>query len=218
MKEEKKGRMALFIENMLAYGATTALAKVVPLVMLPIITKMLTNTADYGRYDMYNTIVEFGSNIAILGLYDAMFREYFERANDLYKKKVTNTAFNIVCISSVAVFIILCVFRTLFSQIFFGNAKNVDIILLSAISVTIMGIKTIVAAPIRMENRRKLYINISLTGTIVFYLVTLIFVMLGYNYAGMIYANIIYAFGLLVVQWIFTHNHFSFFCLDHYGQ
>ena len=214
MSEKKKGRLALFVENMLAYGATTTLAKVVPLIMLPIITKLLTDTADYGRYDMYNTIVEFGTNIAVLGMYDAMFREFFERDDISYKKKVTNTAFNIVCISSLVVSFVLCLFNVTFSNLFFGDKRSGIIVILSGLTVLIMGIKTIVAAPIRMENRRKLYVAISLLGTIAYYGLALTFVLAGYNYAGMIYANMVYALGLLVVQYLFTYKHFSFLKYD----
>ena len=72
-------RKKLFIENFLAYGALNALDKIVPLVMLPIVTRLITDTGDYGRFEMFNTIVGFGSSFAVLGMYDAMFREYFEK-------------------------------------------------------------------------------------------------------------------------------------------
>ena len=84
-------RAKLFIENFIAYGAINALDKIVPLVMLPIVTRLLTDSADYGRFEMFNTIVGFGSAFAILGIYDAMFREYFEKDDEEYKSLVTST-------------------------------------------------------------------------------------------------------------------------------
>ena len=48
-------RKRLFIENFLAYGAINALDKIVPIVMLPIVTRLITDSADYGKFEMFNT-------------------------------------------------------------------------------------------------------------------------------------------------------------------
>ena len=58
-----KQRTKLFIENFLAYGAINALDKIVPVIMLPIVTRLITDSADYGKFEMFNTIVSFGSKL-----------------------------------------------------------------------------------------------------------------------------------------------------------
>ena len=80
------------MENFFAYGLIGILQKAVPFVMLPVITRLLANTADYGMVDMYSALVELGGNIATFGLYDAVFREYFEREDVLYKKSILSSA------------------------------------------------------------------------------------------------------------------------------
>lgn len=85
-------RKKLFFENFLAYGMMSVLDKIVPFIMLPVVTRLITDTADYGRVEMFNTIVGFGTGFAVLGMYDAMFREYFEKDDSHYKNVVTSTA------------------------------------------------------------------------------------------------------------------------------
>ena len=81
------GRLRLLLENFFAYGVINVLNRIIPLLLLPVLTRLLTDTADFGRFDMFNTLVSFGSALAGLGMYDAMFREYFERDDADYKKR-----------------------------------------------------------------------------------------------------------------------------------
>lgn len=206
--KKEKNRLSLFIENMLAYGLTTVLEKLVPLIMLPIITGLLTDTADYGRYDMFNTIVQFGTNIAVLGMYDAMFREFFEKDDDNYRINVTSTAMTIVLFSSILVFLILAVFSSGFSRVFLGDSESKNIVILSAIAVVFSAYKNIVSAPIRMENKKKIYAFFSIGGSIVYYFIAILFVVNGLNYAGLIYANIIYVVISFIAYLCITKKYF----------
>ena len=72
-------RAKLFLENFFPYGFINVLNKVVPLLLLPVVTRLLPDTSSFGIFDMFNVIVGFASPLAILGLYDAMFREFFEK-------------------------------------------------------------------------------------------------------------------------------------------
>lgn len=90
-------KIKLFLENFIFYGGLSMLEKAFPFLTLPIITRLLINPADYGVADMFNLIISFGRNIAILGMYDAIFREFFEdKDNKEYQKRVTATGMNIV--------------------------------------------------------------------------------------------------------------------------
>lgn len=205
----KQGRARLFVENMLVYGLATVLEKVVPLVMLPIVTAMLVDTADYGRYDMFSTIVQFGSSIAGLGIYDAMFREFFEKDNRVYRKNITSTANCIVLLSSFFVSIMIVILKNVFSIAFMGDAGSTNVVLFASLGVLLSTNRNIIAAPIRIENRRGIYIGFSLVGSFVYYLIAIALLKMGYNYMGMIYANIIYSVLLLISYFSFTHKHFS---------
>ena len=116
-------RAKLLIENFLAYGAINVLNKVIPLLLLPVITRLLSDPSDFGVFDMYNLIISFGSPLAMLGIYDAMFREYFEKDEQQYRYNVTTTANKIILMTSIVIALILIIFSKTFSNLFFGENK-----------------------------------------------------------------------------------------------
>ena len=79
-------KFKLFIENFLVYGLGGIISKLIPLIMVPIVTRLMPNTEYYGISDLSNTVVQFGSAIAVIGMYDAMYRMFFEKEDEEYKK------------------------------------------------------------------------------------------------------------------------------------
>jgi len=212
--DKAKSRLKLFVENIFSYGFISVLGKLIPLIMLPIVTALLTNTADYGRYDMFLTIVEFGSSLALLGIYDAMFREFFEKENDDYKKKVTFNALAIVSCSSLIISIVLLLFNRYFSILFFGDTNHGLVVMLASLGVFLIAIRTIIAAPTRMQNKRMVFMISNVIGVIIYYLISILFVWLGYSYFGLIAAYIIYVSMLLVFFLILNFAYFKKTQLD----
>ena len=67
-------KLRLFLENFLVYGVGGVISKLVPLIMVPIVTRLMPDTTYYGLSDMSNTIISFASAFAIMGMYDSMYR------------------------------------------------------------------------------------------------------------------------------------------------
>ena len=59
--------------------------------MVPVITRIMPSPVYYGISDLSNTIISIGSVGAILGMYDAMYRYFFEKEDDTYKKEICST-------------------------------------------------------------------------------------------------------------------------------
>lgn len=159
-----KSRFKLFLENMIFYGGLSMLTKALPFITLPIITRLLPDSSSYGIADMFNLIISFGTALAILGMYDAIFREFFEdKENKVYQKKVTSTGFNIVVMSSIIVFLMICLFNKKLSLLLFDNIKFGNLIVLSGLGVILSAFSSILASPTRMRNQRRtfLYTGIS---------------------------------------------------------
>ena len=76
-------KLRLLAENFLIYGVGGVISKMVPLIMTPIIVRLMPDSACYGVNDLSNTIVSFASAIAVFGMYDAMFR-YLFHGSDIY--------------------------------------------------------------------------------------------------------------------------------------
>ena len=201
-------RARLFLENFLAYGFINVLNKIIPLLLLPVITRMLTDPSDFGVYDMYNLIIGFGSPLAMLGMYDAMFREFFEKDDEQYRYNVTSTANRIVLVTSTLMCALLLIFNSSFSTLFFGNIKYGNIVIFSALTMFISANSGIIAAPTRIQNQKKVYITSGLLHSISYYLVAISLIYYGYSYFGMIYANIATALILLIFFWYLNKNYF----------
>lgn len=184
-------RTKLFLENFLAYGFINTLNKIIPFLLLPVITRMLSEPSDYGIYDMYNTIIGFGSPLAMLGMCDAMFREYFEKEDQQYKFDVTSTANRIVMISSLIIGIVLVIFNKLFSKLLYGTNIYGIIVVFAAVEIVISTNRTIISAPTRIQNHKKVFIVSGLLSSISYYILAILLIYLGYSYFGMIYANIV---------------------------
>lgn len=203
-------RKRLFIENFLAYGAINALDKIVPIVMLPIVTRLITDSADYGKFEMFNTIVAFGSSFAVLGVYDAMFREYFERDDVEYKNIVTSTAARIVFISSVVFSAVLFLGSRVISDLFFGSPEDWHIAVMSSIGVFLAANRAIISAPTRMKNQRKVYVFSGVSYSLLYYLLAIIMIKLGFNYYGLIWGNIAASLYLLLFFYVLNRRDFNF--------
>jgi len=154
-------RLKLLLENFLFYGGLTALTKAFPLIMLPIVTRLLPNASSYGIADMFNIVSSFGVQIAILGIYDAMFREFFEyKEDENYKKKVTSTAFVIVTISSIILGLSICIFSEPISKVLYDTSKYSYIVIISGFLIIFNSIQVIIQAPTRMNNQRKIFFGL----------------------------------------------------------
>ena len=77
-------KLKLFIENLLVYGLGGIISKAIPLIMVPIITRILPNSDYFGLNDLSLTVVSFATALAGMGMYDAVFRMFFEKDDKDY--------------------------------------------------------------------------------------------------------------------------------------
>lgn len=207
--------LKLFLENFLFYGGLSMLQKALPFITLPIITSLLPNSESYGIGDMFNLIIFLGSALAILGMYDAIFREYFEKKEDIeYKKKVTSTGLSIVFISSIFIFSIIIILKKIIGVYLFGNSTYDNLIYLSALGVVIISINGIVSIPTRMRNERKIFFFTGITFPFIGFLITYYFIKIGYTYEALIYGFIFSNFISVIVFSILNRRDFKIKMFD----
>lgn len=212
MKERRKenSKLKLFLDNFLIYGLGGIINSIIPLVMLPIITRLLPCTEYYGLNDLMNTLVQFCSALGVLGLYDAMYRMFFERDDDNYKREICSTALVITIISGITVSIILLIFNQLISELFFGNSRYYFLVLIAAISVAFGTCGNIIAAPIRMQNKGKLFIITHAITPILSYSIGLILIFNGYYLLGLPIAALLSSGIMFVTYILINKNWFKF--------
>ncbi|MCR5603855.1 MAG: polysaccharide biosynthesis C-terminal domain-containing protein [Lachnospiraceae bacterium] len=178
-------KLKLFVENFIIYGLGGMINKLIPLIMIPIITRLMPDSTFYGISDMANTIVSFGTAIAVMGMYDAMYRMFFEKEEMEYKKKVCSTTLVFVIFTAAVTGILIVLFKDIMSERFLGSAQYSFIIYLVAFNVFIDAVNTVVASPTRMQNHRKTYLATNFTGPFLSYSMSIILLMKGHYLIAM---------------------------------
>ena len=200
-------KFRLFIENFLVYGLGGIISKVIPLIMVPIVTRLMPDTTYFGISDLSNTVVSFGSAIAIMGMYDAMYRMFFERDEDDYKKTVCSTAFLFTLFTSLVVFIVMLLAKDIIAQYFFSDRQYANVVYLSAIATLVGATNSIISAPTRMQNKRKVFLVTNTISPILSYAISIPMLLAGYYVIALPLAAVVsgatmeIAFGIMNKEW-----------------
>lgn len=200
-------KFKLFIENFLVYGLGGIISKLVPLIMVPIITRLMPNASYYGISDLSNTIVQFGSAFAVMGMYDAMYRMFFEKDEENYKKSVCSTALLFTICTSVIVFLLMIAFKNQLAQYFLGNKRYAYLIYLSAMATLVGATNSIISAPTRMQNKRKVFLITNTISPILSYAVSIPLLLGGHYIIALPLAAVVsgvtmeIAFGVMNCSW-----------------
>ncbi|MGL4866437.1 MAG: oligosaccharide flippase family protein [Cetobacterium sp.] len=205
-----KSRIKLFLENFLFYGGLSMLTKALPFITLPIITRLLPDASAYGIVDMFNLINSFGIAIAVLGMYDAIFREFFEdKENIEYQKKVTSTGLGIVLCSSIIMILLVLIFNKYITTLLFEDLKYQRLVMLSAVAIGMGGVSSIIAAPTRLRNNRKVYLYTGIMLPILGFMITYYLIELGYTYEAIVYSNLVISLVSLLIFYILNKRDFN---------
>lgn len=173
-------KFRLLIENFVIYGLGSIIGKFIPFVMLPVVTRMMPSTEYFGINDLSNTIVSFAGAVAGFGMYDAMYRFFFEREDCNYKKDICSTALVFTILTSIAVCLLLLITRGIIADFFFQDKSYSYVVIVSAFTVLVSSTNGIVSAPTRMQNKRGIYIAVNTFVPVVTYIVAIFFLWKGY--------------------------------------
>ena len=111
-------KFKLFMENMIVYGIGGVISKIVPLIMVPIVTRLMPNSTYYGISDLSNTIISLASAIAVMGMYDAMYRMFFEKEDKDFKKDICSTTITYTIGASFVVSVLMVILKGPVAQLF----------------------------------------------------------------------------------------------------
>lgn len=199
-------RARLFLENFFIYGVGNVLTKAVPFLMLPVLTRLITDPAIFGVFDIYNIIIRFATPLAVLGCYDAMFRLFFDDSDPHFQKQICSSSLAIVSITSfVALFatIILWVSGISFIE---GYRWLIPI---AGLVISSHAVKNIIAAPTRMQNQRQRIILISLLAPLIYYLFAMVLAWKGWPLEGLVYGNLFSGLIVLAIYVLLNRSFFS---------
>lgn len=203
-------KLRLFLDNFLIYGLGGIISKMIPLIMVPVVTRLMPDTTYYGISDVSNTILSFASAIAVMGMYDAMYRMFFDKDTEEYRKTICSTTFCFTLITSLLVFFILIFLRRQIAERLLDGLEYSNIVFITAISALIGATNNIVAAPTRMQNKRRVYLIMNTIGPIVSYTISIALLLKGYYILALPLARLISSLAVEVSFGILNHKWFSF--------
>lgn len=205
----RKSRAKLFLENILIYGLGSAMNMVIPFIMLPIITRLLPSSEYYGINDTVVIFVSIGSAIAMMGMYDAMYRFYFDKEDPDYRKEVCSSTLFTLVITGFLVMLIAVVFQDFLSGLLFSNDGYAPLVIIAGLNIWVTSINTIVTAPTRMRNQSKRYIGIQTLIPIMSYSLSIVLILKGeYVYAlpiASLFANVV----ICIIFFVLNRQDFS---------
>lgn len=210
-------KVKLLIDNFFIYGIGSVISKIIPLVMLPILTRLYPSAEYMGLNDLVMTISYFGSAIAVLGINNAMFRLFFEDIEKekqiAYQKNVCSSALSVVCTTTIFVVIIAALLRKQILALFLGdNNQYSSLVSIAIICIFNDSLKNIISTPSRMENRRKVFLAINVISPLFSYSLALLFICKGMYVYGLPLAMLISAivenlfFAFLNHKWFSLHS------------
>lgn len=186
----KGGKVKLFVENIFVYGLGGVISKLVPLIMLPIITRLMPDTTCFGISDLSNTIVSFGGALAVFGMYDAMYRLFFDKEEEQYKKQVCSTTMLFTIGMSLVVTILIIIGKDLIARHIFRDEKLSYLVYISAATVLVSATNQIVSAPTRMQNKRRVFLVTNTISPILSYAIAMILIYQGYYVIALPFATL----------------------------
>ena len=200
-------KLKLFIENFLVYGLGGIISKMIPLIMVPIITRIMPTTDYYGISDLSNTVVQFASAIAVMGMYDAMYRMFFDKDEEEFKRTVCSTALVFTFFTSVVVFLAMLLLKGVIAQYFFSDRQYTYVVYLSAMATLVGATNSIISAPTRMQNKRKVFLVTNTISPLLSYSFSIPMLLAGYYVIALPLAAVISgvtmeaAFGVMNRRW-----------------
>ena len=202
-------RFKLFFDSFFVYGLGAIASKIIPFLMLPLITRLMPSPEYFGLNDMTTVIISIGQAISVLGMYDAMYRMFFDKDDLKFKKEICSSAQGFVGCISLALFLFLVIFRNYFSLWFYGSSSYSYLIIIAAVSILIGSSNTIISAPSKMQNKKLLFVVTNTLSPLISYIIAIPLLLGGYYTIAMPLATVFSAFLISLIFFIFNRQWFS---------
>lgn len=194
-------RFKLFMQNFIIYGLGGTVSKIIPFIMLPIITRLMPDTTYFGLNDISTICISFGQAIAIMGMYDAMFRMFFEQEGTEYKKSICSSALGFTVMVSAVLFAAMLLLRNPLAKMLFSSESYVNLLVLSALTILIGATNSIISAPTRMNNKRISYLLVNTISPVISYSIAIPLLLGGYYVIALPLAGMIAAASIEIIFW-----------------
>lgn len=207
-------RKKLFLENILVYGLGSAMNMVIPFIMLPIITRLLPSSRYYGINETVTIFVSFGSAIAIMGMYDAMYRFFFDNEDPTYRKEICSSTLYTLVLTGFLIMLITVIFKKTLASLLFSDTIYAPLVVIAGLNIWITSINTIVAAPTRMRNQRLRFLVIQTLTPVVSYSLSILLILKGEYVYALPVASLVSNIMVCISFYVLNKHDFSIKCFN----
>lgn len=200
-------RRKLLFENFFVYGIGGVIAKLIPFIMLPVVTYFLPNETYFGVNDLYNTITSLCCTVGMIGMTDTAFRFFFDEDDMEYKKQICSTSSMISLLFTGVSVILLLVSGHFLAKKIYGSDKYYFLIYFNAFGIVMSNISSFLSLPTRMQNQRKIFLVVNSIMPLVTYLVAIVLIIRGFYISALPLAAVTASglsalvFGVLNSKW-----------------
>ena len=200
-------RKKLLYENFLIYGMGSVMSKIIPFIMLPVITFLLPDEKYFGINDLFTTVTSFCCSFGLFGMTDAAYRFFFDEDDLEYKKKVCSTSAGISVIFTLFSVIVLLLLSGIITDRIYGSQEYYFLIVLNVFAIYISNVNSFLMLPTRMLNKRKVYLAVNTFIPVVTYSAAILMLYFGWYLCALplafifsgIFSSVIY--GILNAEW-----------------
>lgn len=203
----------LLFENFIIYGFGQIIYKIIPIITLPIITRIMPDSSFYlGYNDLATTLISLVSIIGLMGQYDAVFRLFFDYENSETEKRIEicstavilSTGFSTCCV------LIILMFYKQIGQFWFEDGEQSALLFLCCISILATNISNLVMTPTRILNQRRRFITGNVGASIIAYSISIYMVCKGNYMLAMPMGALLSQIFNIIYYGFFNHRWFSF--------
>lgn len=167
-----------FFKSFSTYGFGSVVGSMIPVILLPIVTKMIPDAKYLGINDLLNTYSLFFSFIVLCGLNDAVARLYYEYDNNEDKSRILSSSLYLVIIFFI-VLLVICGFLSDYIQIKIYGEKNIDIFIVFILMIFSNSIYFILIQGMKIENKIKPFLKMNLFTPLISYSVSIYLLLKG---------------------------------------
>ena len=113
-------------------------------------------------------------------------------------------------VTSLIVFVIMLIARNFIAQYFFGNSKYAYVVYLSAMAVLVSATNSIISAPTRMQNKRKIFLVTNTVSPLLSYSISIPMLLAGHYVIALPLAAVVSGVTMEITFGILNHGWFNF--------
>lgn len=208
-----RSNIVTFFKSFLIYGVSSVFGKIIPIILLPIIVKIMPNANYLGINDLLNAYSLFISFIILCGLNDAIARLYYENEDKNYKNSLISTTLYLNLLLFCIFFLLSILFLEKIQILIYGE-RNIIIYWLFLLMVLSNSIYFIFIQVLKMENYSKAFLKINIIAPIISYSFSIILLVNKYYIVALPVGFIMSKIAGSLYCWYITKDRYSFYFFD----